>query len=48
MPPVIAKLFFERNRDLARGIAPGKVVVLDEDLILANSLSKPLESQVGH
>jgi len=38
MPPVIAKLFFERNRDLARGIAPGKVVVLDEDLILAKIL----------
>lgn len=38
MPAVVAKLFYERNRELARGIAPGKVVALDEDLILSKIL----------
>jgi hypothetical protein len=38
MPVVVAKLFADRNRELAEGIAPGKIVAIDEDLILAKLL----------
>jgi len=37
-PPVVAQLYFPRNRELALEISPGDVLVLDEDVILSKIL----------
>ena len=38
IPPIVAQLYYSRNRELALEISPGNILVLDEEMILSKIL----------